>query len=99
MGESILSRVSRLVGTLRRRARVWGDPDEDDDDDFGLGDLGLSTPSGVKLTRRKAYSVSSWYRAIKLATIELTEAMPFRGCSVAMVSRTQRRCECISCRH
>ena len=66
MGESILSRVSRLVGTLRRRARVWGDPDEDDDDDFGLGDLGLSTPSGVKLTRRKAYSVSSWYRAINL---------------------------------
>ena len=65
MFDSILSRVSGFVGRLRRRSRVWGDPD-DDDDDFGLGDMGLTTPSGVKLTRRKAYSVSSWYRAINL---------------------------------
>jgi HK97 family phage portal protein len=43
-------------------AKVRSASDGDDDDWL----LSPDTPSGVKLTRKKAYSVSSWFRAINL---------------------------------
>lgn len=46
-----------LTGAKRRSAA------DDNDDDWILSP---ETPSGVKLTRKKAYSVSYWYRAINL---------------------------------
>lgn len=41
----------------------WRSANDDCDDDWLLSP---ETPSGVKLTRKKAYSVSSWFRAINL---------------------------------
>ena len=61
MFEQIRSLASRTLRRLTRRSRQWGDVDQDEDWSLDVG-----TPSGVKLNRRKAYSVSSWFRAIQI---------------------------------
>ncbi len=60
MFDGIRSWGSGLLRQLTKRGRQWG---EADDDEF---DLSFGTSSGVRLTRKKAYSVSSWFRAINL---------------------------------
>jgi HK97 family phage portal protein len=59
MFDRLRSWGSRTYRRLTRRSREWGEGDED-----WLMDLG--TPSGVKLSRKTAYSVSSWFRAIQI---------------------------------
>jgi HK97 family phage portal protein len=59
MFDSLRAWGSRTFRRLTRRSREWGEGDDD-------WTMDLGTPSGVKLTRKKAYSVSSWYRAIQI---------------------------------